>query len=248
MGFLRRCSRLPLIAVLVAAGLAVAACSGGSGGSSGSGGASGSGGSSTSRASSAPTGSAGGHTSAGGPTAASGTPPSPPATSKYRPSRATVIGKSTDVVVNPAVSAALKHAGVTITAIAPATAKAALLLPVSGGQIVVATLAGTVHHSGGLTFRHGGKSVTLTNLIINTNTKHLTAMVGGRSMPVFGLNLASPTSASSRHSTVVASGITLTVLQPAATALNSGLGVRTFRTGLSFGVATLTVTYARGHR
>lgn len=249
MGLLRRCSRLPVIAVLVAAGLAVTACSGGSGGTSGSG-TSGSGGSSssTSRASSAPTGGAGGHTSAGSPTAASGTPPSPPATSRYRPARATVIGKSTDVVVNPAVSAALQQAGVTITAIAPATAKAALLFPVSGGQIVVATLAGTVRHSGGLTFRHGGKSVTLTDLVINTNTKHLTAMVGGRSMPVFGLNLASPAGASHRHTTVVASNIKLTVLSPAATALNSGLGVRTFRTGLSFGVATLTVTYARGHR
>jgi hypothetical protein len=47
---------------------------------------------------------------------------------------------------------------------------------------------------------------------------------------------------------VVASNIKLTVLSPAAAALNSGLGVRTFRTGLSFGVATLTVAYARGHR
>jgi hypothetical protein len=67
-------------------------------------------------------------------------------------------------------------------------------------------------------------------------------------MPVFGLDLASPTGASRRHSIVVASNIKLTVLSPAAAALNSGLGVRTFRTGLSFGVATLTVAYARGHR
>jgi len=248
MGVLRRCSRLPVIAVLVAAGLAVAACSGGSAGTSSSAGSGGSAGSGTSPAASAPTAGAGGSTPASSPAATGGTSPGPPATSRYRPARATVIGKSTDVVVNPAVSAALKQAGVTITAIAPATAKAALLFPVSGGQIVVATLAGTVQHSGGLTFRHGGKSVTLTNLIINTKTKHLTAMVGGRSMPVFGLDLASPAGASRRHTTVVASNIKLTVLSPAATALNSGLGVRTFRTGLSFGVATLTVTYARGHR
>ena len=248
MGVLRRCSRLPVIAVLVAAGLAVAACSGGSAGTSSSAGSGGSGGSGTSPAASAPTAGAGGSTPASSPAATGGTSPGPPATSRYRPARATVIGKSTDVVVNPAVSAALKQAGVTITAIAPATAKAALLFPVSGGQIVVATLAGTVQHSGGLTFRHGGKSVTLTNLIINTKTKHLTATVGGRSMPVFGLDLASPAGASRRHTTVVASNIKLTVLSPAATALNSGLGVRTFRTGLSFGVATLTVTYARGHR
>ena len=248
MGLLRRSSRQPVIAMLVAAGLAVAACGGGSGGTSSSG-ASGSGGSGTSSASSAPATGAGGQTSAGSPAATrGGTPPSPPATAKYRSARATIIGKSTDVVVNPAVSAALKHAGITITAIAPATAKATLLFPVSGGQIVVATLAGTVHHTGGLTFRHGHKIVTLTNLVINTKTKHLTAMVGGRSMPVFGLNLASPTGGSGRHSIVIASNIKLTVLSPAATALNSGLGVGTFRTGLNFGVATLTVAYARGHR
>jgi hypothetical protein len=146
------------------------------------------------------------------------------------------------------VSAALKHAGITLTAIAPATGKTALLFPVSGGQIVVATLAGTVQHSGGLTFRHGGKSVTVSNLVINTKTEHLTAMVGGRSMAVFGLDLASPAGTSSRPSTVVASNIKLTVLSPAAAALNSGLGVRMFRTGLNFGLATLIVSYARGHR
>ena len=166
MGLLRSCSRLPAIAVIVAAGLVVAACSSGSSGS---------------------------NTSTGSTAATSGTSSSTPATTRYRPAQATVIGKSTDVVVNPAVSAALKQAGITVTAIAPATAKTTLLFPVSGGQIVVATLAGTVDHTGGLTFRHSGKSVTLTNFVINTNTKHLTATVGGRSMPIFDLNLASPT-------------------------------------------------------
>jgi hypothetical protein len=237
MGLLQGCSRQPAaIAVIVAAGLVVAACSGGSGGSS------------TSHGSSAPAAGVSGSTLASSPAAASGTSRSTSVASTYRSARATVIGKSTDVVVNPAMSAALKHAGITITAIAPASAKAALLFPVSGGQIVVATLAGSVHHSGGLTFRHGGKSVTLTNLVINTNTKQLTATVGGRSIPVFGLSFASPTGASRRPSIVVASNIKLTVLSPAATALNSGLGVGTFRTGLNFGVATLTVAYARGHR
>ena len=136
MGLLRRCSRLPVIAVIVAAGLAVAACSGWFGRTSGSGGSGSSAGSGTSRATSAPTAGAGGQHPGRSPAATSGPSPSPPATSRYRPARATVIGKSTDVVVNPAVSAALKHAGITITAIAPATAKAALLFPVSGGQIV----------------------------------------------------------------------------------------------------------------
>jgi len=207
--------------VIVAAGLVVAACSSGSSGS---------------------------NTSTGGTAATSGTSSSAFATTTYAPAQATVTGKSTDVVVNPAVSAAFKHAGIAVTAIAPATAKTTLLFPVSGGQIVVATLAGTVNHAGGLIFSHSGKSVTLSTFVINTNTKRLTANVGGRSQPIFDLNLASLKRASGPHGAVVASHIKLTVTSRAATALNRGLGVSTFKAGMNFGIATLVVAYARGHR
>jgi len=85
MGLLRSCSRQPAIAVIVAAGLVVAACSSGSSDS---------------------------NTSTGGTAATSGTSSSAFATTTYAPAQATVTGKSTDVVVNPAVSAAFKHAGI----------------------------------------------------------------------------------------------------------------------------------------
>jgi hypothetical protein len=218
MGLRRSCSRQPAIAVMIAAGLVVAACGGGSSGS---------------------------NTSTGGTAATSGTSSSTPATTRYAPAQATVTGKSTDVVVNPAVSAALKQAGIAVTAIAPATGRTTLLFPVTGGQIVVATFAGTVDHTGGLTFRHSGKNVTLTNFVINTGTKQLTATVGGRSLPIFDLNLASPTRP---HGTLVAREIKLTVTPRAAAALNSGLGVTTFKARMHFGIATLTVAFAHGHR
>jgi hypothetical protein len=181
-------------------------------------------------------------------TSTSGTSSSRPATSTYASARATVVGKSTDVVVNPAVSAALTQAGVTVTVVAPATANTTLVFPVSGGQIVVATLAGTVDHTGGLTFSHRGQSVTLTNFVINTGTKQLTATVVRQSMAIFDLNLASPRRASGAPGTIVAGNIKLTVTPQAATALNSVLGVSTFKAGMNFGLATLTVAYARGHR
>ncbi|MBO0883210.1 MAG: hypothetical protein J2P17_23315 [Mycobacterium sp.] len=213
------CLRLSAIAVVAAAGLAVAAC----------------GGSSSSNPSS-------------GTAATSGASSSTPATTTYVSAKATVIGKSTAVVVNPVLSAALKHAGITTTAVTPATAKRMLRFPVSGGQITVKTLAGHVDHAGGLTFRHRGSSVTLTNLVINTQTKQLTAAVGGHSMPVFDLNHVRSKPASGRHGTVVARDVKLTVSSQAATVLNSDLGVSTFRTGMNFGIATLTVAYAHGHR
>jgi len=173
---------------------------------------------------------------------------STPTTTPYVSAQATVIGKSTAVVVNPAVSAALKRAGITVTAVAPATANTTLRFPVSGGQIVKATLDGTIDHSGGLTFRHSGKSVRLISFVINTKMKQLTATVGGQSMPVFDLNHARLKHAGRRHGTVVASKIKLTVTSHAAAALNSALGVSTFKTGMNFGIATLTIAYARGHR
>jgi hypothetical protein len=218
---LRSCSRLSAVAVIVAAGLVVAACGSSSSSSNGS---------SSSTA------------------ATSDTSSNTSTTTAYAPASATVIGKSTDVVVNPAVSAALKRAGITVTAVAPATARPTLLFPVSAGQIIVATLVGTVDHTGGLTFSHIGKSVTLTNFVVNTSTKQLTATIGGQSMPIFDLNLAALKRASGGHRTVVASNIKLTVTSQTATALNSGLGVSTFEGGMNFGTATLTVAYARGHR
>jgi len=209
------------MAVIVAAGLVVAACGTSSGSSK---------------------------TSGSSTAATSGTSSSTWATTTYASRQATVIGKYTNVVVNPAVSAALKHAGITVTAVAPATGKTTLHFPVSGGQIVVATLAGTVDHTGGLTFSRSGKNVTLSSFVINTNTKQLTATVGGQSMPIFDLNLASPKRAMGPHGTVVASSITLIVTFQAAAALNSDLGVSTFKARMNFGIATIAIAYARGHR
>lgn len=206
--------RLSAIAFISAAALAAAAC-----------------GSSSSSSTTA---------SASGTTTAS-TSSSKSSTTTTASAPATVVGKKTDVVVNPKVSASLKHAGITVTGVAPATAKTTWVFPIKGGQIVVATLVGTVNDTGGLTFSHSGKSVTLTNPLVNTSTKQLTATVNGKSVPIFNLNLASLKRASGPHGTVVASDIKLTVTSQAASTLNSGLGVSTFTGGMNFGIATLTV-------
>ena len=235
---LRSHSRVLPVAAIVAAALAVAACDSSPSSSNTS--------SSGTTASTSGTHSGGGNTATSSTASGSGSHSGTSPTTPYSSSKATVIGDSTDVVVNPAVSTALKQADITVTAVAPATARSTLLFPVSSGQMVIATLAGTVHHAGGLTFSHSGKTVTLANLIINTNTEQFTATIGGQSMPIFDLNLASPTPASG--GTVVASNIKLTETPQAATALNSSLGVSTFKAGMDFGTATLTVAYARGHR
>ena len=236
MGLLRNCSRQPAIAVMVAAGLVVAACGSGSSGSN------------SSNSNTAANSGISSNTPGSSTAATSGSSSSTPATITYAPGKATVVGKSSDIVVNPAVSAALKQGHITVTAVAPATANTTLRFPVSGGQIVLATLAGTIDHTGGIIFSHSGKRVTLTNLVIKTKAKLLTATVGAQSMPIFDLSFASLQRTRGPHGTLVESNIKLTVTPQAAAALNSGLGVSTFRAGQNFGIATLTLAYARGHR
>ena len=116
-----------------------------------------------------------------------------------------------------------------------------LLFPISGGQITVATFAGTLNHSGGLAFCHHSKKVTLTNFVMDTHTKRLTATVSGKSLPIFILNLAALKHTREPHRTIVATNIGLAVTPRAASALNSGLGVSTFKAGQDFGVATQVV-------
>jgi hypothetical protein len=236
MGLPRSCSRLPAVAVIVAGGLVVAACGSGSSGGK------------TSSGSTAATGGARTNTSSGSTATTNGTSSSRSATITYAPAKATVIGKGTDIVVNPAVLLALKQANIAVAAVAPATANTTLHFPVSGGQVARATLAGTVDHAGALTFSHSGKRVTLTNFVIKTKAKHVTATAGGRPMPIFDLNLASSHRGHGPHGTVVESNIKLTVTSQAAAALNNGLGVGAFKAGNNFGIATLTLAYARGHR
>jgi hypothetical protein len=155
-----------------------------------------------------------------------------------------VIGRSTSVAVNPAITAALKHADVTIAAVPPASTKThntLVIFPTTGGQIVTATVTGTIQDTGGLTFTHAGKSVKMTNFVVNTSTKQLTAEVGGQQVAVFDLNLASLKRASGPKGTVVASNIKLVPTPQLASSLNSGLGVNTFKGGQKFGILTLTI-------
>ena len=153
-----------------------------------------------------------------------------------------VVGKDTTVVINPATAQALKTAGIKVKPVALANTKsAALIFPESGGSITVATLQGTIEHTGGLTLSHEGKSVTLTSFIIDTTSKQLTAMVSGQRVPIFDLNLASIKRLSGVGGTIIASNIKMTLTSQAQSSLNSGLGVTGFTTGQPFGIATLTV-------
>lgn len=154
----------------------------------------------------------------------------------------TVSGRRTTVVLYPSMTATLKQEGVTVTAVAPARGSGSVLsFPISGGHMVRATFAGTLSHAGGLTLSHHDKSVTLTDFVITTHSKQLTAKLGGSTVPIFALDLGSLRRANEPKQTMVATGIKLKVASNAASALNSGLGITAFKGGQDFGVATLVI-------
>jgi hypothetical protein len=219
--------RLPALGAIAAVALFAAACSGSSTSSP-------TASSSTSSGNASP-----GNTSSGGTSSSCARTSS--TTSTARPG-STVIGRSTTVVLYPSFAAALKKDAITVGPVTPATVtKTVLVLPINGGQITVATFAGTLNHSGGLAFCHHSKSVMFTNFIMNTHTKLFTATARGRSLPIFDLNLASLRHAREPHRTIVATNIGLTVTPRGASALNRGLGVTIFKARQAFGVATLLV-------
>lgn len=153
-----------------------------------------------------------------------------------------VIGRTTTVLLFPSMAATLKNEGITITPVPPATvSKVVLTIPISGGHFVAAKFSGTLNHSGGVTFTHKGKKVTVTDFVINTQKKQLSGQVNGKSVPLFDLNLARVKRASEPKHTVVATNLPLAVTSDLASALNKGLSVSAFKAGQAFGVATILI-------
>lgn len=163
------------------------------------------------------------------------------ATVDATPSQIAFEGGQTDLVLDPGTGAALTSLGVTPGLIGPATANAdgSFAFPITGGLVDAKTLAGTIPHSGGISLTAGATVVTLTDFIIDTNAKQLTAIVaGGARTAILDLDL------SAVKVTVDGRGVTVgtvpaTLTAGAAGALNQAFGVTAFTAGLKFGVATV---------
>jgi hypothetical protein len=152
-----------------------------------------------------------------------------------------LVGKQTSVALNPAIAQLLSENQIVTTAVAPATYHNTLLWPVSGGQIAVATVAGTIQHTGGIRLSHAGKSVQVTSFLVDTSTDQVTALVGGQRLPIFAINTTSAKHQTGTGGTILDSGLKFTLTEQGATALNGGLGVSAFKAGQIFGTATLTL-------
>ena len=152
-----------------------------------------------------------------------------------------LVGKQTSVALNPAISILFRENQIVATAVAPATYHHTLLWPVSGGHVAIATVAGTIEHTGGIRLSHAGKSVEVTRFLVDTSTDQVTALVGGQRMPIFAINTSEAKHQTGTGGTILESGLKFTLTEQGASALNGGLGVSAFKAGQIFGTATLTL-------
>lgn len=151
-------------------------------------------------------------------------------------------GEDTTLVLDPATAGVLEQNKVTVAPVKPAAAKGGgIAFPITGGEVDSESLAGTIEHSGGLTFRAGGQEVTITDFVVDTVAGSLTSTAGGAELPTLDLDLGS-LQRSMEAGAIVASGIQATLTAEAAKALNDAFGVSLFEAGLPIGEVTVRAT------
>ena len=135
----------------------------------------------------------------------------------------------------------LAENSVAVAPIAGATAHGRrLAFPIVGGSADRTTAAGTIEHSGGLTFSAGAKSLGVEDFVIDTTKGVLTARVSGTHtrVPLLQLDTSTASIHSGRTSLTVRN-VRATLTREAAAALNSTFGVTLFSAGLPIGTATV---------
>jgi len=152
-------------------------------------------------------------------------------------------GEETVLALDADTAGVLEENSVTVTPVAPATAgDAGIAFPITGGEVDSESLAGTIDHSGGLTFSAGGTDVELTDFVIDTEAGTLTATTGdGAELPTLDVDL-SGLERSDEGGAIVLTGIATTLSGDAAQALNDAFSVELFEGGLPIGEVTVRAT------
>lgn len=155
-------------------------------------------------------------------------------------SAAMLKGGSTSLKLDPAVAKALTDNGVAVAPVKPAKVKkGAIAFPITGGKLNTKTAAGTIRHSGGLSFKAGGKKLVATKFTVKTgSTNKLSGLVGGARVNLLNLDL-SKAKLSKAGKAVKASNIKVSLTSTAAKALNSTFGVSLFKARMAIGTVVV---------
>jgi len=163
-------------------------------------------------------------------------------------------GVNTSVDLDPGTLKVLTDNKVTPAAVAPATVAPAggqtvATFPITQGYVAVfpATdpnyIRGTFSHSGGLSFTAGGKTLSLTDFIVNPGDSTLTATVnGGAAAPILDLDGTKVKVTQDAQGNTKLDGTVAKLSQTGADAMNEFFGVSIFKKGIVLGAVHVTAT------
>ncbi|MBJ7347925.1 MAG: hypothetical protein JHC87_05055 [Thermoleophilaceae bacterium] len=155
---------------------------------------------------------------------------------------ATGVRGNTTLKLDPNTAGALTSLGVAVAPVAPATAgTSGISFPITGATGSLHPLAGTINHSGGLTFSKGATVVPLTDysIVIGSNPR-LIASVGAARVAILKLNLSQARIGASWNGLTI-SNVKATLTAEAAGALNGAFATTAFTAGLPIGVAAVNL-------
>jgi hypothetical protein len=167
-------------------------------------------------------------------------------------------GKATSVQLDSGTAKALQDLGVTVAPVGSATFDAAtstVSFPITGGFAAIHSdqsykpgfIAGTVNHqASGLKFSKGGKSLEVTDFVVDPGNSLLTASAGGKSgVPLLSLD-GTVVKVGTQGSDVTLDGTVAKLTPTAASALNTTFGVTAFKEGIPLGVVHLVASASTG--
>ena len=171
----------------------------------------------------------------------------------------TLKGVSTSVDLDPATAKVLADNKVSVAPVAPASVSqtggtTTVSFPITQGFVSVyptsepSYIRGAFSHSGGLTFTSGGKSLQVTDFIVNPGTSTLSATVGGSGAVAQILDLDGTNvkmSQGPRGETKL-DGTIAKLSATGADALNKTFGVSLFKAGIPLGVVHVVATGTPG--
>jgi hypothetical protein len=167
-------------------------------------------------------------------------------------------GKSTSVTLDAGTAQALQTLGVAVAPTGSAkfdSATSTVSFPITGGYAAIHSdlgykpgyIVGTVlHEASGLRFSKGGKSIEVTDFVVDPGNSILTASSGGKSgIPLLSLD-GTGVKVTMEGSDVVLQGTVAKLTAPGAAAMNTTFGVSDFKEGLPLGVVRLVAASAAG--
>jgi hypothetical protein len=165
-------------------------------------------------------------------------------------------GQSTSVNVDAGTAMVLQQNGVTVAPVGPATASTAngltVSFPITNGYVAaypqssLPFIRGLISHSGGLTFSAAGKSLTVTDFMVNPGNSELYATVSGSGavLPLLDLDGSKVTMTTDGAGAIHLDGTIAKLSATAAAALNSTFGVTLFKAGIPLGVVHIIAVAA----